>query len=97
MLVVLISTVMVTAPRSVKAQDDQDEFAMGGFGRWIVVFSPMIYCLSIPIWDFVLSGALVDSLFPNAFSQSTWDRRHANVACVDNARERRRRVRQLRQ
>ncbi|GAB9475963.1 Amino acid/auxin permease [Globisporangium polare] len=69
---VLISKVMLLAPRTVKTYGDIGEFAMGKTGRYVVVASQMFYCLSIPIWYFVLGGTLLDSLFPGAFSQSTW-------------------------
>lgn len=69
---VLITKVMLLAPRTVKTYGDIGEFAAGKVGRYIVVASQMFYCLSIPIWYFVLGGTLLDSLFPGAFSQSTW-------------------------
>uniref|UniRef100_K3X6X1 Amino acid transporter transmembrane domain-containing protein n=1 Tax=Globisporangium ultimum (strain ATCC 200006 / CBS 805.95 / DAOM BR144) TaxID=431595 RepID=K3X6X1_GLOUD len=69
---VVISKVMLLAPSSVKTYSDLGDFCMGKVGRWLVVVSQMGYCLSIPIWYFVLGGTLLDSLFPGAFSQSTW-------------------------
>uniref|UniRef100_K3WQZ5 Amino acid transporter transmembrane domain-containing protein n=1 Tax=Globisporangium ultimum (strain ATCC 200006 / CBS 805.95 / DAOM BR144) TaxID=431595 RepID=K3WQZ5_GLOUD len=69
---VVISKVMLLAPRSVKTYGDLGEFCMGKTGRWVVVASQMFYCLSIPVWYFVLGGTLLDSLFPEAFSQTTW-------------------------
>ncbi|KAF1318420.1 Amino acid/auxin permease, partial [Globisporangium splendens] len=69
---VVISKVMLLAPRSVKTYGDLGEFCMGKTGRWVVVASQMFYCLSIPVWYFVLGGTLLDELFPEAFSQTTW-------------------------
>jgi vesicular inhibitory amino acid transporter len=69
---VVISKVMLTAPRSVQTYSDLGEFCMGKTGRWLVIIFQMANCLLIPCAFLVLGGTLLDSLFPGAFSTSTW-------------------------
>jgi vesicular inhibitory amino acid transporter len=69
---VVLSKVMLTAPRSVKTYSDLGEFCMGKTGRYLVVVSQMANCLLIPCAFLVLGGILLDSLFPGAFSDKTW-------------------------
>uniref|UniRef100_K3XD53 Amino acid transporter transmembrane domain-containing protein n=1 Tax=Globisporangium ultimum (strain ATCC 200006 / CBS 805.95 / DAOM BR144) TaxID=431595 RepID=K3XD53_GLOUD len=69
---VVISKVMLIAPRSVKTYSDLGEWCMGTTGRWLVLIFQIAYCLSIPCAFMVLGGTLLESLFPGAFSNSTW-------------------------
>ncbi|GAB9477914.1 Amino acid/auxin permease, partial [Globisporangium polare] len=69
---VVISKVMLTAPKSVKTYSDLGEFCMGKWGRYLVVVSQMGNCLLVPCAFLVLGGTLLDSLFPDAFSTSVW-------------------------
>ncbi|KAE9041792.1 hypothetical protein PR003_g5648 [Phytophthora rubi] len=69
---VAMSKVMLLAPNSVKTFGDLGEWAMGHWGRWLCVVSQMGSCLLIPCVFLVLGGSLLDGLFPDAFSQSTW-------------------------
>ncbi|KAG6961251.1 hypothetical protein JG688_00009202 [Phytophthora aleatoria] len=67
-----MSKVMLLAPRSVKTFGDLGEWAMGTTGRWLCVVSQMGSCLLIPCVFLVLGGQLLDGLFTDAFSQTTW-------------------------
>ncbi|KAE8976061.1 hypothetical protein PR001_g25528 [Phytophthora rubi] len=69
---ITMSKVMLLAPRSVKTFGDLGEWSMGATGRWLCVVSQMGSCLLIPCVFLVLGGQLLDGLFPEAFSQSTW-------------------------
>ncbi|KAG6608921.1 Amino Acid/Auxin Permease (AAAP) Family [Phytophthora cinnamomi] len=69
---VAMSKVMLLAPNSVKTFGDLGEWAMGHWGRWLCVVSQMGSCLLIPCVFLVLGGSLLDGLFPDAFSQTTW-------------------------
>ncbi|KAF1318422.1 Amino acid/auxin permease, partial [Globisporangium splendens] len=69
---VVITKVLLTAPRSVQTYSDMGEFCMGKIGRYLVVVFQMANCLLIPCAFLVLGGTLLDSLFPGAFSNSTW-------------------------
>ncbi|KAF1318441.1 Amino acid/auxin permease, partial [Globisporangium splendens] len=69
---VVITKVMLTAPRSVKTYSDLGEFCMGKTGRWLVVVFQMANCLLIPCAFLVLGGTLLTSLFPDTFKDSTW-------------------------
>ncbi|KUF93742.1 Sulfate Permease (SulP) Family [Phytophthora nicotianae] len=67
-----MSKVMLLAPRSVKTFGDLGEWAMGTTGRWLCIISQMGSCLLIPCVFLVLGGQLLDGLFTDAFSQTTW-------------------------
>ncbi|EGZ12733.1 hypothetical protein PHYSODRAFT_347479 [Phytophthora sojae] len=67
-----MSKVMLLAPKSVKTFGDLGEWCMGQTGRWLCVISQMGSCLLIPCVFLVLGGSLLDGLFPEAFSQTTW-------------------------
>uniref|UniRef100_K3WR05 Amino acid transporter transmembrane domain-containing protein n=1 Tax=Globisporangium ultimum (strain ATCC 200006 / CBS 805.95 / DAOM BR144) TaxID=431595 RepID=K3WR05_GLOUD len=69
---VVITKVMLTAPRSVQTYSDLGEFCMGKTGRWLVVVFQMANCLLIPCAFLVLGGTLLTSLFPDTFKDSTW-------------------------
>uniref|UniRef100_K3WR10 Amino acid transporter transmembrane domain-containing protein n=1 Tax=Globisporangium ultimum (strain ATCC 200006 / CBS 805.95 / DAOM BR144) TaxID=431595 RepID=K3WR10_GLOUD len=64
---VVISKVMLTAPRSVKTYSDLGEFCMGKTGRYLVVIFQMANCLLVPCAFLVLGGTLLTSLFPDTF------------------------------
>jgi vesicular inhibitory amino acid transporter len=69
---VVITKVMLTAPRSVQTYSDLGEFCMGKTGRWLVVVFQMANCLLVPCAFLVLGGTLLTSLFPDTFKDSTW-------------------------
>ncbi|KAF4315851.1 hypothetical protein BBO99_00008867 [Phytophthora kernoviae] len=69
---VKMSQVMLLAPKSVKTFGDLGEWSMGKWGRWLSVVSQMGSCLLIPCVFLVLGGSLLDGLFSEAFSQTTW-------------------------
>ncbi|KAG6612266.1 Amino Acid/Auxin Permease (AAAP) Family [Phytophthora cinnamomi] len=69
---ITMSKVMLLAPKSVKTFGDLGEWCMGQTGRWLCVVSQMGSCLLIPCVFLVLGGSLLDGLFPEAFSQTTW-------------------------
>ncbi|EGZ20176.1 hypothetical protein PHYSODRAFT_558663 [Phytophthora sojae] len=69
---ITMSKVMLLAPRSVKTFGDLGQWSMGATGRWLCVVTQMGSCLLIPCVFLVLGGQLLDGLFPEAFSQSTW-------------------------
>uniref|UniRef100_A0AAV1U0T1 Amino acid transporter transmembrane domain-containing protein n=1 Tax=Peronospora matthiolae TaxID=2874970 RepID=A0AAV1U0T1_9STRA len=69
---VAICRVMLMAPRSVKTYGDLGEWCMGTPGRYLSVISQMANCLLVPCVFLVLGGTLLDGLFPNAFSATTW-------------------------
>jgi vesicular inhibitory amino acid transporter len=69
---VVMSKVLLIAPKSVKTYSDLGEWCMGTTGRYLVAISQMGNCLLIPCAFLVLGGILLDSLFPGAFSPSTW-------------------------
>ncbi|KAG2519495.1 hypothetical protein JM16_007123 [Phytophthora kernoviae] len=69
---VAMSKVILLAPNSVKTFGDLGEWAMGKWGRWLSVVSQMGSCLLIPCVFLVLGGSLLDGLFPNAFTATTW-------------------------
>jgi vesicular inhibitory amino acid transporter len=69
---VALSKVLLVAPSSVKTYGDLGEWVMGKFGRWIIVISHLGVCLLAPCAFLVLSGQLLDVLFPDAFSQTYW-------------------------
>ncbi|RLN14392.1 hypothetical protein BBJ28_00018172 [Nothophytophthora sp. Chile5] len=69
---ITMSKVMLLAPKSVKTFGDLGEWCMGQTGRWLCVVSQMGSCLLIPCVFLVLGGSLLDGLFPNAFSATTW-------------------------
>ncbi|KAG2502487.1 hypothetical protein JM18_009639 [Phytophthora kernoviae] len=69
---VAICRVMLLAPTSVKTYGDLGEWAMGKPGRYLSVVSQMANCLLVPCVFLVLGGTLLDGLFPDAFSASTW-------------------------
>jgi vesicular inhibitory amino acid transporter len=69
---VVCSKVLLAAPRSVKTYGDLGEWSMGKPGRVLVIASQMGCCLLVPCAFLVLGGILLDGLFPNAFSQTTW-------------------------
>ncbi|GAB9473741.1 Amino acid/auxin permease [Globisporangium polare] len=69
---VACSKVMLIAPKSVKTYGDLGEWCMGKWGRYLVVLFQMLDCLLTPCAFLVLGGTLLDSLFPDSFSTSTW-------------------------
>ncbi|CAH0517687.1 unnamed protein product [Peronospora belbahrii] len=69
---ITMSKVMLLAPKSVKTFGDLGEWSIGMTGRWLCTISQMGSCLLIPCVFLVLGGQLLDGLFPNAFSQTTW-------------------------
>jgi vesicular inhibitory amino acid transporter len=69
---VACSKVMLAAPKYVKTYGDLGEWCMGKWGRYLVVLFQMLDCLLTPCAFLVLGGTLLDSLFPGAFSQTTW-------------------------
>ncbi|GAB9473740.1 Amino acid/auxin permease [Globisporangium polare] len=69
---VACSKVMLVAPKSVKTYGDLGEWCMGKTGRWLVLLSQVSNCLLTPCAFLVLGGTLLDSLFPDAFSDTTW-------------------------
>ncbi|POM68382.1 Amino Acid/Auxin Permease (AAAP) Family [Phytophthora palmivora] len=69
---ITMSKVMLLAPKSVKTFGDLGEWCMGKTGRWLCVISQMGSCLLLPCVFLVLGGSLLDGLFPEAFSQTTW-------------------------
>jgi vesicular inhibitory amino acid transporter len=69
---VAICRVMLLAPTSVKTYGDLGEWAMGKPGRYLSVVSQMANCLLVPCVFLVLGGTLLDGLFPEAFSATTW-------------------------
>ncbi|EEY66500.1 Amino Acid/Auxin Permease (AAAP) Family [Phytophthora infestans T30-4] len=69
---ITMSKVMLLAPKSVKTFGDLGEWSMGQTGRWLCVISQMGSCLLLPCVFLVLGGSLLDGLFPEAFSQTTW-------------------------
>ncbi|RLN48020.1 hypothetical protein BBJ29_009737 [Phytophthora kernoviae] len=69
---VKLSQVILLAPKSVKTFGDLGEWCMGKWGRGLSVVSQMGSCLLIPCVFLVLGGSLLDGLFPNAFSATTW-------------------------
>lgn len=69
---VVMSKVLLLAPRSVRTYSDLGYWCMGTTGQWLVAVSQMANCLLIPCAFLVLGGTLLDSLFPEAFSQSMW-------------------------
>ncbi|ETK70789.1 hypothetical protein L915_21885, partial [Phytophthora nicotianae] len=69
---IAMSKAMLMAPRSVKTFGDLGEWSMGTTGRWLCIVSQMSSCLLMPCVFLVLGGQLLDGLFPDAFSQSTW-------------------------
>uniref|UniRef100_H3GZ08 Amino acid transporter transmembrane domain-containing protein n=1 Tax=Phytophthora ramorum TaxID=164328 RepID=H3GZ08_PHYRM len=69
---ITMSKVILLAPKSVKTFGDLGEWSMGQTGRWLCVVSQMGSCLLIPCVFLVLGGSLLDGLFPEAFSTTTW-------------------------
>ncbi|GMF09534.1 unnamed protein product [Phytophthora lilii] len=69
---VAMSKVILLAPNSVKTFSDLGEWSMGKTGRWLCILSQMASCLLIPCVFLVLGGSLLDGLFPEAFSPTTW-------------------------
>ncbi|RLN52191.1 hypothetical protein BBJ29_000807 [Phytophthora kernoviae] len=69
---ITMSKVILLAPKSVMTFGDLGEWCMGKTGRWLCVISQMGSCLLIPCVFLVLGGSLLDGLFPNAFSATTW-------------------------
>ncbi|KAG2773119.1 hypothetical protein Pcac1_g15836 [Phytophthora cactorum] len=69
---VAICRVMLLAPTSVKTYGDLGEWCMGKTGRYLSVISQMANCLLVPCVFLVLGGTLLDGLFPEAFSATTW-------------------------
>ena len=69
---VVCSKVMLAAPKTVKTFGDLGEWSMGRGGRWLVVISQMGVCLMVPCAFLVLGGTLLNDLFPDSFSTSTW-------------------------
>jgi len=69
---VAISKVMLVAPKSVRTYGDLGEWAMGAWGRWLVVVSQMLVCTMVPCVFLVLGGTLLDVLFPDSFKPGVW-------------------------
>ena len=69
---VAISKVMLVAPKSVHTFGDLGEFALGAWGRWLVVISQMLVCMMVPCVFLVLGGSLLDTLFPDSFKAGVW-------------------------
>ncbi|CAI5707268.1 unnamed protein product [Peronospora effusa] len=69
---VAICRVMLLAPTSVKTYGDLGEWCMGKPGRYLSVIAQMGNCLLVPCVFLVLGGTLLDGLFPDAFSTTTW-------------------------
>ncbi|GMF51076.1 unnamed protein product [Phytophthora fragariaefolia] len=69
---VAICRVMLLAPTSVKTYGDLGEWVMGKWGRYLTVIAQMGNCLIVPCVFLVLGGTLLDGLYPNAFSTTTW-------------------------
>ncbi|EGZ21248.1 hypothetical protein PHYSODRAFT_256330 [Phytophthora sojae] len=68
----VICRVMLLAPTSVKTYGDLGEWVLGTRGRYLTVVVQMASCLIVPCVFLVLGGTLLDGLFPNAFSSTTW-------------------------
>ncbi|TMW64112.1 hypothetical protein Poli38472_014229 [Pythium oligandrum] len=69
---VVISKLMLIAPRSVRTFGDLGEWSMGKTGRWLVVIAQMAVCILTPCAFLVLGGTLLDGLFPGAFESWVW-------------------------
>ncbi|KAG2502351.1 hypothetical protein JM16_009710, partial [Phytophthora kernoviae] len=69
---VAICRVMLLAPTSVRTYGDLGEWVMGKPGRYLCVAAQMGNCLLVPCVFLVLGGTLLDGLFPDAFSTTTW-------------------------
>ncbi|RLN91972.1 hypothetical protein BBJ28_00011098 [Nothophytophthora sp. Chile5] len=69
---VVLSKVMLVAPSSVKTYGDVGEWALGKWGRVVVVVSQMGVCLLVPCAFLVLGSELLEVLFPDSFSQTFW-------------------------
>ena len=69
---ITMSKVILLAPKSVKTFGDLGQWSMGATGRWLCIISQMGSCLLIPCVFLVLGGQLLDGLFVDAFSQTTW-------------------------
>lgn len=69
---VACSKVMLLAPSWVKTFSDLGEWSMGKAGRYAVLVSQMSVCILTPCVFLVLGGNLLQSLFPETFSQSIW-------------------------
>ncbi|EEY55231.1 amino acid/auxin permease-like protein [Phytophthora infestans T30-4] len=69
---VSICRVMLPAPTSVRTYGDLGEWAMRKPGRYITVVVQVTGCLIVPCAFLVLGGTLLDGIFPDAFTTTTW-------------------------
>lgn len=68
----VLSKLLLLAPKSVQTYSDLGEWCMGPVGRYVAVTAQLLKCLLVPCAFLVLGGTLLDDLFPEAFSKSTW-------------------------
>ncbi|OQS06397.1 Amino Acid/Auxin Permease (AAAP) Family [Thraustotheca clavata] len=69
---VLVSKVMLAAPKYVRTYGDIGEWLYGKPGRYITTLSQLLVCCMVPIAFLVLGGSLLDVLFPDTFSAQVW-------------------------
>nr|CCA16941.1 Amino Acid/Auxin Permease (AAAP) Family putative [Albugo laibachii Nc14] len=69
---IVLSKIMLCAPRSVRTFGDLGDWCMNRTGRYLVVLFQITDCLLMPCAYLVLGGTLLKNLFPGTFEQSTW-------------------------